>query len=203
MKEKISQNYCSNCGTKIEDRAGFCQNCGTKIEDAGKSVKKKTSDIADHESSDILENVLFYGEDWIRSKYFVISSLPHFDILVTKDNFYLIQLPKTHDGTLGLILGLVLFNILGAIAGTLVGNSSDKSKRKKCRDTWLNSNHKLISRKYENNVFLKIPKDKLKNFLLFKKNKFIVITNSEKTITLKKNENEYEQFSKFIESYVL
>lgn len=195
--------FCSNCGIKIEDGVEFCQNCGAKIKNTNKSVLKKTSNIIDSESSDILEDALFYGDDWIRSKYFAIFSLPYFDILVTKDDFYLIQLPKTHGATLGLILGFVFFTFLGAIAGVLIGNSSDKSKRKKCRNTWIDSNRKLISKKYENNVFLKIPKDKLKNLLSFKKNKFIIIANGKENITLKKNKNEYEQFNEFIKSYVL
>lgn len=194
--------FCTNCGTKIEEEAEFCQKYGTKVENSDKT-EKGNKRPADKKLSTVLDDAVFYGEDWIRAKYFAISSLPHFDILVTKDNFYLIRLPKTHGATLGLILGLVLFNILGAIVGTIIGNSSDKNKRKKYRLAWVDSDLKLTSREYENNVFLKIQKDKLRNTLSFRKDKFVVIADDDETITLKKNKNEYERFSKFIESYVL
>lgn len=189
--------FCTNCGTKIENEADFCQNCGIKAESLDKQRKTNIT------KESTLESALFYGEDWMRTKYFAISSLPHFDILVTKDNFYLIKLIKTHGGTIGLILGLVLFNILGAIIGTIIGNSSDRNKRKNYRAAWVNSDQKIISNEYQNNIFLKIPKDNLRNAISFKKNKIVIIVNRDETITLKKNKVEYGKFNKFIESYVL
>lgn len=189
--------FCGNCGTKIENGAEFCQNCGTRAKNLGKPRK-----VSEPKES-TLESALFYGEDWMRAKYFAISSLPHFDILITKDNFYLIRLPKTHGGTIGLILGLILFNILGAVIGTIIGNSSDRNKRKNYRAAWVDASHIITSKEYQNNIFLKIPKGNLRNTISFKKNKFVVIANGDETITLKKNKKEYEKFNKFIESYVL
>jgi len=195
--------FCKKCGTKIEDKGKFCQSCGTKIESVDRDKKKKLSSITNRESLDVSKDILFYEDDWIRTKYWGISSHSHLDILITKDNFYLIRIPKTHGEMYGLILGFLFFFILGAVAGAYIGNSSDKNKRKKFRSTWINLDHKLISREYENNVFLKIPKGKLKSLLSFQKNKFVIIINGDKKITLRKNKKEYKRFSKFIELYVL
>ncbi|MCK5044465.1 zinc ribbon domain-containing protein [Candidatus Parcubacteria bacterium] len=192
--------YCSNCATKIEERAVFCQNCGDEAGMSGQEAGILKS--AHSEKSESLEGLLYYSEEWLRAKYFAVSSLPYLDILVTKDNFYLIQFPKTHGGTLGLFLGLLLFNILGAVIGVAIGNSSDQKKRQKQRIAWFMDN-KLISPNYKDYAFVKISKDKLGDHLSFEKNKFIVITDREKIIKLKKNKKEFTQFNKFIKSYVL
>ncbi len=185
--------HCSNCGTKIEDGAQFCQNCGNV------SNPKK---IVQAEPSSSSETELHYGQDWIRAKHFAVASLPYHDILVTKDKFYLLQFPKTHAGTWGLLIGLVLFNIIGAAIGAAIGNSSDRKKRQKARATWIVDN-KLISSNYKDYIFIEVSKAKLKNHLSFEKGKYVVITDGQKIVKLKKNKKEFSNFNIFIESYVL
>ena len=165
--------FCANCGNKIEEGSKFCHHCGTNIGVGLSNTKKETKTILS-EKSNPDEELLYYSIDWLRTKYFVVSSLPYLDILVTKKYFYLIQFPKTHGGTLGLVLGLLLFNILGAIIGVAIGNSSDRKNRQKCRMTWLEDD-KLISTNYNDYSFVKIPRDELKTHLSFAKNKFIFI----------------------------
>ncbi|MBU4275072.1 zinc ribbon domain-containing protein [Patescibacteria group bacterium] len=191
--------FCANCGTKIEEGIKFCHQCGNKNDIL---QKEAVLNVAQIQKSISTEELLYYNSDWIKAKYFAVSSLPHLDILVTKNYFYLIQFPKTHGGTLGLVLGLLLFNILGAAIGAAIGNSSDRKNRQKYRITWLNDN-KLISTNYNNFAFIKIPKEKLKKHLSFAKNKLIVITDGERTIKLKKTKKEFAQFYQFIKSYVL
>jgi len=192
--------FCPNCGTKIEPNTQFCQNCGFKIESSNnKKIKPKVSNSSKSESSIMSDKALFYSEEWARTKHLAIVSVPHCDILITEENLYLIQFPKTHGATIGLFVGLGLFNLLGALIGASIGNSSDKNKRKERRSAWIDLNHNLVSQKYENNVFLKIPKSKLKSCLILKKNKFIVLAYNGETVTLKKNKKEYERFNKYVE----
>jgi hypothetical protein len=199
----IKNTFCSNCGAKIDEGAQFCQNCGFEIDDLSKKVKSKVSKSFKGEPLTTIDEALFYSEEWDRAKCLAISSVPHFDILITKENLYLIHLPKTHGGTFGFFLGFIFFSPLGALIGSAIGNSSDRNKRKERRSTWIDSNRNLISQEYENNLFLKIPRGNLKSCLSLEKNKFIVLAQNDKTITLKKNKKEYERFNKYIESYVL
>ncbi len=193
--------FCANCGSKIEGSSKFCYSCGANI-DADLSITKKETKTIPSENPTSDEELLYYSNDWIRAKYFAVSSLPYLDILVTKKYFYLIQFPKTHGGTWGLILGLLLFNILGAAIGAAIGNSSDRKNRQKYRMTWF-AGDKLISTNYNNYSFVKISRDKLNAHLSFAKNKFILITEGDKIIKLKKTKKEFTQFYQFIKSYVL
>jgi len=193
--------FCSNCGSKIEEDSKFCHYCGTNIGVDLSITKKETKTISSKKPTPD-EELLYYSNDWIRAKYFAVSSLPYLDILVTKKYFYLIQFPKTHGGTWGLVLGLLLFNILGAVIGTAIGNSGDRKNRQKYRMTWLESG-KLVSINYNDYSFVKIPRDKLSAHLSFAKNKFILITEGDKIIKLKKTKKEFTQFYQFIKSYVL
>lgn len=193
--------FCAKCGNKIEEGSKFCHHCGTNISINLTNTKKETKTIL-YEKSKPDDELLYYSIDWIRAKYFAVSSLPYLDILVTKKYFYLIQFPKTHGGTWGLVLGLLLFNIFGAIIGVAIGNSSDRKNRQKYRMTWLEDN-KLTSTNYHNYSFVKISRNKLKTHLSFAKNKFIFITEGNKIIKLKKTKKEFTQFYQFIESYVL
>lgn len=185
--------FCSKCGTKIEEGADFCQNCGA-------SAKEKKVASVQSQPDNSVEEILYYGQDWTRAKHFAVASLPYFDILVTKKNFYLLQFPKTHGATWGLIIG-IFFSLVGAIVGVSIGNSSDRKKRRQARDTWLSDN-RLTSENYKSYIFVKIAKDKLKNHLSLEK-KHVIVTDGEETVVLKKNKKEFTGFNTFVESYVL
>ena len=139
--------------------------------------------------------VLFYSQDWERTKIFTLSILPYFDILITKNFLYLIALPSN-----------LAHNIAGvlAVGGSLITGSVEKKSQNKIRPTWLDSKQQLISREYEKIVFLKIPKENLKNSLLLKKSfrqKLAIFTYNKK-ITLQGNKEEYDRFKNYVESYV-
>jgi len=195
--------FCVNCGNKVENKAAFCQSCGTKVDDLVKEVKKTTKEITDKKLSSNLEAPLFYSEEWERTNHFSLSSVPHFDILVTKNDFYLIQFPATHGRLIGFLVGLVILNIIGALVGLSLGSSHDKSKRKKYRAKWVDSEYKLMSDEYKDNVFIKIPKDQGKERILIEKKKLIVVMNNHEQIAIKKNKKEHERVIQFVNSYVL
>jgi len=182
--------FCSNCGNGMEKGNKFCSHCG-----ADSSTRKN---IQASSREDFL-----YSEDWTRVKPIAVFTVPHFDVLITKDHFYLIQLPNVHGGTIGTIIGLVILSIFGAIIGWLVGKSRDKGKRESFRSAWINSERQLISREYEQNVFLKISRSAVKENIAFKKNQLVIRVHGEKTITLKKSKKSLEQVKEYIESNVL
>ncbi len=141
--------------------------------------------------------VLFYSQDWERTKIFTLSILPRFDILITEQFLYLIELPKslTHD------VGGVM---LGAL-GQSIATSAEKKAGNKVRQTWLDSNKQLISHEYEKIAFLKIPKEELKNSILLKKSfrqKLAIFSYNNKKIYLQNSKLEYERLKNYLESHV-
>lgn len=143
-------------------------------------------------------DTVFYSQNWERTKVFTLSILPRFDILITQQFLYLIELPKNlaHD------LGGVLLGVLGQT----IANSAEKKAGNKIRSAWLDSNQQLISREYEKIVFLKIPKENLKDSLLLKKSfrqRLAIFTYGNKKVTLQGNKTEYDRFKTYIESHVL
>ncbi len=138
--------HCSNCGNKIDENIKFCPHCGNKFE------QKEKKEVIEKTKLDV--DALFYSEDWTRTNFFAISSIPNYDILITEKDFYIIQFPASSSSTLGCVLGLIFFNLLGAIIGSMIGSSSDNKKRKKYRSAWVDSDRVLVSRKYEDNIFL-------------------------------------------------
>jgi hypothetical protein len=178
---------CNSCGKTINEEVKFCKYCGKEVnKNLGMEVDK----------------ALFYSEGWTQTKFFAIASIPSYDILITKTNFYLINFPNTNWGTIGCILGFFILTLLGAIIGALIGGNSDNNLRKNLRATWINKNHELISNDYEKNIFIKITKDKLKNSLVFKGNNCICIKKDNTIITLKNNKDELKRFKTFIGSYI-
>lgn len=141
------------------------------------------------------KNTVFYSQDWERIKVFTLSVLPRFDILITQQFLYLLELPKslTHD------LGGVL---LGGL-GQTIANSAEKKAVSKVRSAWLDSNQQLISSEYEKIVFLKIPIGHLKDSILLKKSfrqRLSIFTYGDKKITLHGNKDEYERLKNYLGS---
>lgn len=181
--------YCSNCGNKIEETTQFCQNCGNKIHATTTDADKQAAT-----SDRKIPEALFYSENWQQTRIFVRSTLPCFDILITKDFLYLISLPAHSFSD-----GLIMFSVLGEI----IRGPLNRKVRNKFRSNWLDSNHKLISQDYEKSTLLKVPIDKLKDTLLFKKSfrqKLAIFTYDGEKITLQGSKSEYERFSKYVES---
>lgn len=185
--------FCDNCGTKLEKDTQFCQNCGRKIGNG--SVAPKISQVTPAGMAE------FYSEDWQRKKVFAIASLPYFDLMVDKKNLYIIQMPKYGGQTLGLILGLILLNLIGAVIGSSMGSSSDAKKRKWYRSAWVKDGQ-ITSADFNNDIFLKVPLENLKQAITLGKNKF-TLAYGDKSIILKKGQKEFERFTKSIETYVL
>lgn len=139
--------------------------------------------------------VLFYSQDWERAKVFTLSVLPRFDILITEQFLYLIELPKSlaHD------IGGVVLGVLGQSIAT----SAEKKAGNKVRSTWLDSNQQLISLEYEKISLLKIPKEELKNSISFKKSfrqNLAIFTYKDKKIYLQNNRAECDRLKTYIES---
>lgn len=196
--------FCEHCGVKKEEGAIFCQNCGKK-------TKNQDNIILPNKQSDLIENQdVFYSKEWRRKNIFTLSSLPPFDVMVDNNYLYLIKLPKYSGSTTGFILGLIIGSILGAYIGSSLGESNDEKKRKWYRSAWLDSNNKLISKAYENDIFIKILLVDLKNNIFFNKSKFVLINNGQK-ITLGRrvrsfsspDKKESTRLNQYIQKYVL
>lgn len=141
--------------------------------------------------------VLFYSQNWERTKVFTLSVLPRFDILITKQFLYLIELPKSlaHD------IGGVMLGVLGQSIAT----SAEKKAGNKIRSTWLDSNQQLISQEYEKITLLKIPEENLKNSILLKKSfrqKLAIFSYKNKKVYLQGNKLEYERLKTYLESHI-
>lgn len=140
-------------------------------------------------------NAVFYSQDWERTKVFTLSVLPRFDILITQQFLYLIELPKSLAHDLGGVL-------LGGL-GQTIANSAEKKAGNKVRSAWLDSNQQLISNEFEKIALLKIPKESLKDSILLKKSfrqKLAIFTYNDKKITLQGDKNEYEKLKSYLES---
>lgn len=200
--------HCVHCGGEISIEANFCRHCGEKVIREEHSIiersekPRESKEKAIESKTAFNDKALYYEEEWSRAKYFAISSIPNYDILVTKSNFYLLQFPSSSAGTIGCIIGLFLFTIIGAIIGAVIGNSIDRNKRKAYRSEWVNSNHELISSIYEKNIFYRISRDELKDRLTLNNNKYIVIKKRDERIFLRKNKKEFTRFKNFVDSYI-
>lgn len=194
--------FCEHCGTKKETDAQFCPNCGKKTEATTEKPKQEVvTSTADPVASKLSDDI-FYSKEWNQSASFVISSLPIVDILVDDKNLYIVKLPKYNGSTTGTILGLLVLNLLGAAIGNSIGASSDRKKREWYRSAWVNSEGKVTSKEYLNNLVTQIPLSSLKNKITFEKKKFILMINDKK-IKLKKSQVELDRFKEKIQTYVL
>jgi len=169
--------FCTHCGGKIPNDSNFCVKCGNKVDIQPDKLTSTTT---------ISQN-FFYSKDWTKSGLH-IASIPHFDILITQEYFYLIKFPKSNASAIGLILGM-FFSIIGMAIGAYIGSSIEKNKREDFRARWINSSGALITNEYENNYYLKIPVTELKNVFAIVGNK-ITITFQGRIITLKGKKNE-------------
>ncbi len=193
--------FCEHCGTKIEDGAEFCQNCGNKTS-ASSSAQKSNSPTPPITPEKIVTGDIFYSKEWDQKAVFVIASLPKVDIMIDDENLYIIKLPKYGGRATGLILGLIVLNIIGAAIGDSIGASSDRKKREWYRSAWIDSEGKITSREYLNNLVIKVPLTSLKGKIVFEKKKFI-FTDGDKKLTLKKSTVDLDRFKTRIEKYVL
>jgi len=189
---------CKKCGKTIPDNDKFCGHCGKEIND----THDNTSSFMATTSGN---NVKFYSKDWKRIvKSFNVSSLmlntySYFDIMIDENYLYLIKLPKYHSA-----VGLTLDFMLGSLGAWIASRVSleEAEKREHYRLMWIDSNHILISNAYDKDLFSKIFLKELKDNLIFKKNKLVLTCDNQKII-LGNNKKEYEQFSKFVENYIL
>lgn len=194
--------FCEYCGIKKEKDAVFCQSCGKKTDVNTETVmngvaEKKTDPVIFKLSDDI-----FYSKEWDQKAIFVIASLPKVDVMVDDESLYIIKLPKYGGRATGLILGLIALNIIGAVIGDSIGASSDRKKREWYRSAWIDSEGKITSREYLNNLVIKVPLASLRGKIVFEKKKFI-FTDGDRKLTLKKSTVDLEHFKARIEKYVL
>lgn len=186
--------FCENCGTKVEKDSQFCSGCGREIE-----INSITSPDSEKKFS---KEIQFYGKDWHQSKFFSISSLPYFDVMIDNSSLYLIKAPTYNNAGWGLLLGFIFLSFIGAAIGIAIGSFIATKKRKSYRLAWL-VDSKLISQAYEKDVFLKIPLKNLRSTLILGRGKFELTYNNNNMIALKKRGKEFVSFSKQIEKYVL
>ncbi len=194
--------FCEHCGVKKEEGAIFCQGCGGKTEITTKKVKHE---VIDQKIESVISNLsdnIFYSKEWDQKAVFVIASLPKVDVMVDDENLYIIKLPKYSGRATGLILGFIALNIIGAAIGDSIGASSDLKKREWYRSAWIDSEGKIASLEYLNNLVIKVPIASLKGKIVFKKKKFI-FTDGDRKLTLKKSTVELDRFKEKIKTYVL
>jgi len=193
--------FCEHCGIKKEEDAIFCQNCGER---GGLNKIKSVNDLVEPETQLSLSGSedIFYSKEWHQKNYFIISSLPTIDISVDDNYLYLIKLPRYNGNTIGVLVGLVLLNLIGVLIGSSIGSSSDRKKREWYRSAWVNSNGKVTSREFLNNLYKKIPLSELRGKMTFSKKKFVLRT-IDKKIILGKGEVELARLKEKIKNYVL
>lgn len=194
--------FCEHCGIKKEEGAVFCQSCGKKEELTAEKIERKTSIPQTKSTASKLSEDIFYSKEWNQKASFVISSLPIVDILVDDKNLYIIKLPKYNGSTTGTILGLLVLNLIGAVIGNSIGASSDRKKREWYRSAWINSEGKVTSHEYLNNLVTQIPLNSLRGKITFEKKKLNLIINDKK-IKLKKNQVELDRLNDKVKNYVL
>ena len=189
--------FCPNCGKQLKDSSKFCPSCGRQMTPTSDAQALKVS---------TLNPALFYNENWQRVKF--LSSGGYYDIIVDKNDFYLIWVPGYNSATVGTIVGFLVLNILGGVLGYMIGKSEDDKKRKQYRSKWVDPNYNLVSQEYEKNIVLKIPLADLQNSLVFYRNSFFkkdrfTINYDGKKRTLRKNKIACKLFFNYFESNVL
>src|SRR5262245_49338013 len=85
--------------------------------------------------------------------------------MVDENYLYTIKLPPYNGFIWGTLLGLLLLNIIGMAIGSSIGQSRDTKKRKWYRSAWIDSEKKLTSRHFMDDVFLTVPLEDLKGNL--------------------------------------
>lgn len=179
----------------MEKDGQFCPNCGRKIAEA-----IAPTDSAPSEDTAV-NTAEYYSEDWRRKKVWAVASLPYFDVMVDKDNFYTIKMPSYNGAAWGLFIGLILANIIGMAIGAAIGGNNDAKKRRWYRSAWV-VDGKLTSNHYANDIFLKIPLRELRGKIEFGKNKF-TLTQDDKKIVLQKSQKAIELLRQSVDKYVL
>lgn len=201
-EEQVQLNTCKDCDTINKEGAKFCQSCGKKAEIQIKNMKHETFTPSTEPIVSNFNDDIFYSKEWDQKAVFVIASLPKVDVMVDDENLYIIKLPKYSGRATGLILGIILLNIIGAVIGDFIGASSDRKKREWYRSAWIDSEGKITSREYLNNLVIKVPLASLKGKIVFEKKKFI-FTDGDRKLTLKKSMVDLDLFKARIEKYVL
>lgn len=176
--------FCGNCGKSVREDNKFCANCGTSADSSTEVVN--------------LDEEVYYSKDWPKAKALAIASVSRFDILITKENFYLLKMPSTQKGALYLIIGLFVLNIIGAVIGAMIGESSDEKKRSRFRAQWIDSDERLISREYEKAIHFRISLTTLKNCLTFSEGKFVEINYGSEKVVLKKGKEAFSRLETFV-----
>lgn len=188
--------YCEHCGTKTEEAAQFCHGCGKQIIKGGEKVS------SDAVAVNLIVDDIFYSEEWqVRQSLGLLSS-SHFDILLDKKDMYVIKLPSYNWGALGFVIGLFVLSILGAAIGAAIGGSHNAKKRKWYRSAWVDSNGKVFSHAYKQDIYMTIPLESLKKGIVYYKNRFTFIY-KDKKITLQRSEKQVVRLKQYIEAYVL
>lgn len=192
--------FCENCGTKIKGDADFCHNCGVQLNQADHAILiAETSSFIKDDIS-----IVFYSRDWHQKKVFVVNSFPYVDILIDKNNLYLIKLPRYHGSIIGALIGFIVLSIIGALVGYSIGSDKDKDKREWFRSAWVDKNNKITSLEFRNNLYKQIPLNDLKNKLFFKERKLVFdFGHKNNKVSFGKSQVEVEQIKQLLKNYVL
>lgn len=194
--------FCEHCGVKKDEGAIFCQSCGKKTEASTEKTKPLIIDLQTEQITSKPSDDIFYSKEWNQKASFSLSSLPVVDILVDDKTLYIIKLPKYSGTTTGTIIGLIVLNIIGAAIGNAIGASRDHKKREWYRSAWVNTEGKVTSKEYLNNLVTQIPLSSLKDKISFEKKNLILIIDN-KIIKLKKSKVALERLKENIKIYVL
>lgn len=182
--------FCSNCGIKSESGGAFCHNCGLRSASAPDEIKDAPQIATNSEFS-------FYSCDWSRVNFFAVSSYPYFDILIANDELCIIEMPRGYAATAYTIVGL-FFGLIGAAVGASIGQNSDREKRKKYRTAWLGADRKLTSRAYEQRILLRIPINEIKERIVLKGKRKVILHHNNKKITLKRDKEENKRLREYL-----
>jgi len=166
--------FCPNCGKNITNDSKFCEYCGKKIGVIPESFTPSKS------------QEIFYSKDWNKTGLH-LASIPYYDILITKEYLYLIELRTSKAGGLA-VMGLV---------GAAIGQAIEKKEREQFRSTYIDSNGSLTSNAYEGVYYLKIPIVNLKNNIIFEGKK-IIVSYEGKTISLGGKKEEVARLHEFV-----
>lgn len=151
------------------------------------------------------EEKIIFSSGWKETEAFIASSRPTYDILITNNYLYLIELPSSFVYDAGRTVlskaGAFSFWALGALAGAPMLSAKQKQLNKH-RSSWLDEDENIISDDYRNITKFKIPKEKLKESLIIKSklfgDKFLKIKFENNKIVLGNIDDEINKLKKYL-----
>jgi len=148
------------------------------------------------------EKVLYYSEDWVMTQKkwwsFAIISTQYVDILVDGEYLYLLSLTERNSSN----LGTALLMTGGAIGGALSVFSMKKKQKGRMlyREKWVDEKRNIISNKYLENVFLKIPKNDIETAISYRSRRSLWVKYNKKKMIIE-NKEEFKNLQQFLESF--